>query len=45
MTPREFDAILIGLKEYRDEERRAMQDAVSNAGGNRTIGGQYISNL
>jgi hypothetical protein len=44
MTPREFDALMVGLREYREEERRAQQQAISQSTGRKSIGGQTIHN-
>lgn len=43
MTPREFDAIIAGLHEYRAEEHRAAQKVLAGS-GQQTIGGAPIHN-
>jgi hypothetical protein len=40
VTPREYEAIMVGLREYRDEEARAFADKT----GQKTVGGGTIRN-
>lgn len=44
MVPREYDMVMRGLREYREEEQRATQKAISLAGGKSSQGGQTIRN-
>jgi hypothetical protein len=44
MTPREYDAIITGLREYREEEARIARESMSQASGKQTTGGQTITN-
>ena len=44
MTPREYEAIVAGLKEYREEEARLTREALAKSGGKQTVGGEVIRN-
>lgn len=44
MTPREFESIIAGLREYRAEEHRAAQQAMESSGGKRVMGGGTLQN-
>ena len=45
MTPREFDMVMMGLREYRDEEARATRNAMASSSGNQVMGGESVRNL
>lgn len=44
MTPREYEAIVTGLREYRDEEARMAREAMSKTTGQHTFGGETVRN-
>lgn len=44
MTPREYEAIVAGLREYRDEEARLARDAMAKSTGKNVFGGETIRN-
>lgn len=44
MTPREFESVMTGLREYRAEEQRSAQQAMASAGGKHVMGGQTVQN-
>jgi hypothetical protein len=44
MIPREFDSVVAGLREFRDEEAKAMARATASAGGKQSMGGEPIHN-
>lgn len=44
MTPKEYDSILLGLKEYRAEEERVAREALSKSTGQQSVGGGVVRN-
>lgn len=44
MTPREYEALVTGLREYREEEQRQQKAAISQSTGKQEMGGGTIRN-
>jgi hypothetical protein len=44
MTPREYEAIVEGLREYREEEARLHREAAAQMTGQHQVGGEVIRN-